>query len=163
MKYFLASKKLKQWRWPGPEVKKVTLVFKMLMSCAHVSPAIFMHTDGNRSWDAAPSIRTAEYRLRLTREKHTVMMGILAGHCKLNKHLYQLGGINDQMCRGCEEEQQTMEYLIYHYPAMTEICGTLANMAMIADAPTGSLFQLILNRSWHQNRGGTVGQLRPST
>lgn len=83
-------------------------------------------------------IKIKFWALCLTKKKLTVLLCILTGQYKLKKYLYQLG--NDQTCNGCEEEEETMECMLWHcFVVVVELRGAMLgdhwlNMVMVGSA-----------------------------
>ena len=55
--------------------------------------------------------RTSELML-LNREKVRIVTGFLTGHCKLGKHLRQLGIIEEGICRFCGDGAESPLHLL---------------------------------------------------
>ena len=45
-------------------------------------------------------------------------MGILTGHCHLNKHLHRIGIKPDSRCRLCEVEEESAEHILLDCEAL---------------------------------------------
>uniref|UniRef100_T1I9C7 Reverse transcriptase zinc-binding domain-containing protein n=1 Tax=Rhodnius prolixus TaxID=13249 RepID=T1I9C7_RHOPR len=54
---------------------------------------------------------TAEL-LQLGRVAIRIAVGILAGHCRLNKHMHCMGLATDSLCRFCQEEEETALHVV---------------------------------------------------
>lgn len=63
--------------------------------------------------------------LDMIKEKFTVLLTFLTGHCHLNKHLYQLGTVNDPVSRCFEKEHETMDHVIYHFLILVKLRGAM--------------------------------------
>lgn len=50
--------------------------------------------------------------LQLKRHKTCAVTRILTGHCKLNKHLFQMGMKQDATCRFCQETEETATHIL---------------------------------------------------
>lgn len=55
--------------------------------------------------------------LKLSRPRLKLLTGLITGHCRLNKHLYNLGIEPDPTCRGCNEDEEAPLHLILHCEA----------------------------------------------
>ncbi|XP_063390420.1 uncharacterized protein LOC134676066 [Cydia fagiglandana] len=56
--------------------------------------------------------RTAKELLGLKRHKTCAVTRILTGHCKLNKHMFQIGKKQDATCRFCQESEETAMHIL---------------------------------------------------
>lgn len=58
--------------------------------------------------------------LKLQRQDLRLLVGLITGHCNLNSHLYKLGATDSPMCRGCMQENETVEHVLWHCEATEE-------------------------------------------
>jgi hypothetical protein len=49
-----------------------------------------------------------EYLLRLPRSKLRILVGLIIGHCPLNKHLHNMGLIDEPICIACRMEDASI-------------------------------------------------------
>ncbi|XP_063382184.1 uncharacterized protein LOC134668672 [Cydia fagiglandana] len=56
--------------------------------------------------------KTAKELLGLKRHKTCAVTRILTGHCKLNKHMFQIGKKQDATCRFCQESEETAMHIL---------------------------------------------------
>ena len=50
--------------------------------------------------------------IRLNRDKIRKVVGILTGHCPLNKHLFTIGVTDSPLCRRCMEAEETPQHVL---------------------------------------------------
>ncbi|OXU32266.1 hypothetical protein TSAR_008087 [Trichomalopsis sarcophagae] len=55
-----------------------------------------------------------KYRKLLT----SMIIGVVTGHCAVGVDLKRWGKTNDNFCRECYEEEETISHLLCHYPAL---------------------------------------------
>lgn len=67
-----------------------------------------------------PTSNRAKNLLNMSRTKLRIMTGLITGHCRLNKHLYNMGLKTDPTCRGCLEEEETPIHLLCHCEAYVQ-------------------------------------------
>ena len=66
------------------------------------------------SYSCTPS----EELLSLNRKQIRVMTGLLTGHLNLKSHLHRIGRTNDDICRLCNEEEETAAHLLCNCMAL---------------------------------------------
>jgi hypothetical protein len=66
----------------------------------------------SRMWLKKPNPVLTRYFLRLTRTKLRILVGRITGHCPLNKHLHNMGLIDESSCIACEMEDES-EFVFY--------------------------------------------------
>lgn len=59
-----------------------------------------------------PSKKNAKNLLRLGRPQLRLVVGILTGHARLNRHLHLIGVIDDPLCQQCTQESETSLHFI---------------------------------------------------
>jgi hypothetical protein len=69
-----------------------------------------------------PCLKLARFLTNLPRTKLGVLIGLLTGHVRLNKHLHRIMGLlSDATCAACGiEEDSTLHFIC--------VCSTLANL-----------------------------------
>lgn len=102
---------------------------------------------------ATPSRRMAKFCAGLSRKKLRLLVGILSGHCRLNKHMYRMGLVADPTCRGCNLEDETAEHILCECPALAQIRGSMLgdfwpDMASIRSTPLASILKFIERVGW---------------
>jgi hypothetical protein len=58
----------------------------------------------SRMWLKKPNPGLTRYLLRLPRSKLRILVGLITGHCPLNKHLHNMGLIDEPICIACGME-----------------------------------------------------------
>jgi ribonuclease HI len=66
-----------------------------------------------------PDQAAARKFLAMTRQNLRFVTGILTGHCHLNKHLHRMMVSDTPLCRGCKQEDETMEHILCDCPALS--------------------------------------------
>jgi hypothetical protein len=51
------------------------------------------------------------YFLRLPRSKLKILVGLITGHCPINKHLHNMGLTDEPICIACEMEDESAFHL----------------------------------------------------
>jgi ribonuclease HI len=100
-----------------------------------------------------PDQAAAKKFIMMTRQNLRFVTGILTGHCQLNKHLHRMGVSDTPLCRGCKQEDETMEHVLCDCPALSstrkaafdEFWLTPAN---IREAPLGDVINYVRNVGW---------------
>lgn len=59
--------------------------------------------------------------LKLNRTDLRLFIGIVTGHCELNYHLHKIGATDSPLCRGCLQENETVEHALLHCKATEDI------------------------------------------
>jgi hypothetical protein len=65
-------------------------------------------------------LKLARFLRNLPGTKLGVLIGLLTGHVRLNKHLHRMGLLSDSTCAACGIEEESAIHLIC-------VCPTLAN------------------------------------
>jgi hypothetical protein len=74
----------------------------------------------SKVWIKRPCLKLARFLRNLPRTKLGVLIGLLTGHVRLNKHLHRMGLLSDPTCAACAiEEESALHFLC--------VCPTLAN------------------------------------
>lgn len=123
-------------------LKRHTDWWTNLSSCRHSRMAV-----------AAPSLKLGKQCLQLSRNNLRILVGLLTGHCRLNKHLHTLGVVDNPRCRGCNLEDETAEHVLCHCPALSTKRGSILgdfwpSMARIGSSPPGLLLKYIKTVGW---------------
>lgn len=104
-------------------------------------------------WIYTPSQRIAKVCLQVFCKNLRLLIGLLSGHCKLNKQLYNTELVNSSVCRRYELEEETIQNIIFGCPALMAIWGSMLgdfwpDLAMISTISIGVLLKLFLLLSW---------------
>ena len=70
---------------------------------------------------SGPDKARTEWLLKRSRQALNPLIGILTGHCRLRKHLHQMGLEADTVCSRCGEEEKTA----WHFLSTCEALGRL--------------------------------------
>lgn len=113
-----------------------------LSSCKHSRKAL-----------ATPSCKLGKHCLQMSRNNLCIYVGLLTGHCRLNKHLHTLGVTDNPKCRGCNLEDETAEHVLCHCPALSTRRGSMLgdfwpSMTNIGGIPPGLLLKFITSVGW---------------
>jgi hypothetical protein len=68
-----------------------------------------------------PYLKLARFLRNLPRSKLGVLIGLLIGHVRLNKHLHRMDLVSDPICAACGIEEESALHFIC-------VCPTLANL-----------------------------------
>lgn len=70
--------------------------------------------DCRQSREVFPELnpRYSRRLLKLPRNKLRLVIGIVTGHCPLNKHLFNIGVTDSPLCRGCLNREETAAHLL---------------------------------------------------
>jgi hypothetical protein len=63
-------------------------------------------------WLKKPNPGLTRYLLRLPRSKLRIMVGLITGHCPLNKHLHNMGLIDEPICIAYGMEDESAFHLL---------------------------------------------------
>jgi hypothetical protein len=55
----------------------------------------------SKVWIKRPCLKLARFLKNLPRTKLGVLIGLLTGHARLNKHLHRMGPLSDRTCAAC--------------------------------------------------------------
>jgi hypothetical protein len=69
------------------------------------------------------SVGLTRYLLRLRRSKLRILVKLITGHCQLNKHLHNMGLIDEPICTACEMEDELAFHLLCN-------CSSLISLRM---------------------------------
>jgi hypothetical protein len=72
-------------------------------------------------WIKRPCLKLARFLRNLPRTKIGVLIGLLTGHFRLNKHLHRMGLLSDPTCAACGIEEESALHFIC-------VCPTLDNL-----------------------------------
>jgi hypothetical protein len=76
----------------------------------------------SKVWIKRPRLKLARFLRNLPRTKLGVLIGLLIGHNRLNKHLHRMGLLSDSTCAACGIEEESAPHFIC-------VCPTLANLS----------------------------------
>ena len=65
--------------------------------------------------------KLTEELLNFGRKAVRILVGLLTGHCRLNKHMNNLGMEEDALCRFCQEEEETATDVLCHCDGLTKV------------------------------------------
>jgi hypothetical protein len=68
-----------------------------------------------------PCLKLARFLRNFPRTKLGVLIGLLTGHVRLNKHLHRMGLLSDPTCATCSIKEESALHFI-------SVCPTLANL-----------------------------------
>jgi hypothetical protein len=66
-------------------------------------------------------IQAWRYLLRLPRFKLGILVGLITGHCPLNKHLHNMGLRDDPICIACGMEDESAFHLLCNCPSLISL------------------------------------------
>ena len=89
----------------------------------------------------------------MTRQNLRLVTDILTGHCQVRKHLHIMGLSESALCRGCEQEDETIEHILYDCPTLSFIRRFVfgeyrLTPADIREAPLGDVVNYIKSIGW---------------
>ena len=59
--------------------------------------------------------------LNFDRKAVRILVRLLKGHCRLNKHMKNLGLEEDALCRFCQEEEEMAIHVLCHCDGLTKV------------------------------------------
>jgi hypothetical protein len=71
-----------------------------------------------------PNPGLTRYLLRLPRSKLRILVELITGHCPLNKHLHNMGLIDEPICIACGMEDESSFHLLCY-------CSSLIYLRML--------------------------------
>ena len=115
------------------------------------------HTSYRQARAALPALskKIASYLKQQSRDNVRLYVGAITGHCKLKKHLHTMGLVESPLCRGCKQEDETVEHVLCHCPALALKRGSMLgdfwpSMASYGAAPPGSVIKFIQCVGWFE-------------
>ena len=66
-------------------------------------------------------------QLTPSRKKFRIAAQLISGHAALNKHLHKMGLVNSPTCPSCGDQDETVEHLLGHCPAHSQLRITMLN------------------------------------
>jgi hypothetical protein len=72
-------------------------------------------------WIKWPCLKLTRFLRKLPRTKFGVLIGLLKGHIRLNKHLHRMGPLSDPTCAACGTEEESAVYFICVCPALANL------------------------------------------
>lgn len=67
------------------------------------------------------SAKFTEDLLSLNRKAIRIIVGLLTGHCRLNRHMSLMGLAEDAICRFCQEEEETAAHVLCHCEGLVRL------------------------------------------
>jgi hypothetical protein len=61
------------------------------------------------------------YLLRLPRSKLRILVGLITGHCPLNRHLHNMGRIDEPICIACRMQDELAFHLLCNCPSLISL------------------------------------------
>jgi hypothetical protein len=74
-----------------------------------------------RMWLKKPNPRLTRYLLRLPSSKLRILVGLITGHCPLNKHLHNMGLLDKPINIACSMEDESAFHLLYNCPSLISL------------------------------------------
>jgi hypothetical protein len=69
-----------------------------------------------------PNPGLTRYLQRLPRSKLRILVGLITGHCPLNKHLHNMGLTDEPICiAACEMEDESVFHLLCNCPSLISL------------------------------------------
>ncbi|CAG9823164.1 unnamed protein product [Phaedon cochleariae] len=93
----------------------------------------WMQTESQEWWNNSPGMRQAkefikkpsptftEYLLSQKRSSTRILLGLLTGHCRLNKHMSTIGLTEELLCRFCQEKEETAVHILCHCEGLSRL------------------------------------------
>jgi hypothetical protein len=75
----------------------------------------------SRMWLKKPNPGLTRYLLRLPRSKLRILVGLITGHCPLNKHMHNMGLIDEPICIACGMEDESAFHLLCNCPSLISL------------------------------------------
>jgi hypothetical protein len=75
----------------------------------------------SRIWMKKPNLGLTRYLLRLPSSKLRILVVLITGHCRLNKHLYNMGVSDEPICVACGMEDESACHLLYNCPSLVSL------------------------------------------
>jgi hypothetical protein len=72
----------------------------------------------SRMWLKNLNAGLKRYLLRMSRSKLRILVGLITGHCPLNKHLHNMGIVDEPICIACEMKDESAFHLICNCPIL---------------------------------------------
>lgn len=88
---------------------KHRILWQGLQNCKH-----------SRELINGPNSNITRYLLNKPRNDLRKLIGILTGHCNLNKHMFRMGLVQEELCVRCNEEAETPLHLLSVCPAIAD-------------------------------------------
>lgn len=100
-----------------------------------------------------PDSETAKKFMTMNRQNLRTATGILTGHCHLRKHLHRMGLSDTPLCRGCEQEDETVEHILCECPTLSQIRYFLfgeyrLTQANMRELPSGDVITYFKQVGW---------------
>jgi hypothetical protein len=75
----------------------------------------------SRMWLKKPNPGLWRYSLRMPGSKMRILVGVITGHCPLNKHLHNMGLIDEPICIACGMEDKSAFHLLCDCPSLISL------------------------------------------
>jgi hypothetical protein len=72
----------------------------------------------SKMWLKKLNLGLTRYLLRLPRSKLRILVELITGHCPLNKHLHNIGLIDEPICIACGMEDGSVFHLLCNCPTL---------------------------------------------
>lgn len=101
-----------------------------------------------------PDIKKTRSILSMNKATARLYTGIVTGHIILRKHAARLGLTSNSQCRGCEEEEESLEHLLCHCPSVrlrrlkNLDCHFLNNLEEAAEIKPSKLINFLKEVGW---------------
>jgi hypothetical protein len=75
----------------------------------------------SRMWLKKPNPGFTRYLLRLPRSKLRILVGLITGHCPLNKHLHNMGLTDESICNASQMKDESAFHLLCDCPSLISL------------------------------------------
>jgi hypothetical protein len=101
----------------------------------------------SKVWIKRPCLQLARFLRNLPRTKLGVLICLLTGHIRLNKHLHRRGLLSDPTCAACGIEEESALHFICVFPTLaylrTQIfCKPILSVSEYEGMSAGSFLRL---------------------
>ena len=94
----------------------------------------------SKTFISGPDKARTEWLLKRSRQALNPLIGILTGHCRLRKHLHQMGLEADPVCPRCGEEEETAWHFLSTCEALGRLRQSIFGSPEIQEEDAGLLF-----------------------
>jgi hypothetical protein len=96
-------------------------------------------------WLKKPNPGLTRYLLRLPRSKLSVLVELITAHCPLNKHLHNMGLIDEPICNACGMEDDSAFHHLYNCPSLISLrVRTFSNRILSVEENEGASASALL-------------------
>jgi hypothetical protein len=100
-------------------------------------------------WLKKPNSGLTRYLLRLPRSKLRILVGLITGHCPLNKHLHNIGLIDKPICIACGMEDESAFHLLCDCPCVISLrMRTFSKLILSVEEYEGRLHLHCCDSCW---------------